>query len=139
MHALQAIRSGVHSTLTTVMVLVLGVLVGLGVPLLWIWIGSQTQEGTAPSATAYVVVLVGIVFSLLLIGGFLSFFADRSKLRARERADWMRGMSEERRVDSISDVHPLELIIFCAVFVDIIVFAVWFFAFADPGTPVGQG
>jgi len=139
MHALQAIRSGVHSTVTTVLVLVFGVLVGLGVPLLWIWIGSQTQDTTAPSATAYVVVLVGIVFTLLLIGGFLSFFADRSKLRARERADWMRGMSEERRVDSISDVHPLELIIFCAVFIDIIVFAVWFFAFADPGTPVGQG
>jgi len=139
MHALQAIRAGVHSTVTTVFVLVLGTLVGVGVPLVWIWIGSQTQDTTAPSATAYVVVLVGIVFTLLLIGGFLSFFADRSKLKKRERADWMRGMSEERRVDSISDVHPFELIIFCAVFVDIIVFAVWFFAFADPGTPVGQG
>jgi len=139
MHALQAIRNGVHSTLTTVLVLLLGVFVGVGVPLLWIWIGSQTQNTTAPSATAYAVVLIGIVFSLLLIGGFLSYFADRSRSRRQERADWMRGMSEERRRDSFSDIHPLELVIFCAVFVDIIVFAVWFFAFADPGTPVGQG
>jgi hypothetical protein len=122
-----------------VIVLVLGVVVGVGVPLLWIWIGSQTQDTTAPSATAYAVVIVGIAFTLLLIAGFFSFFADRSKMKARGRADWMRGLSEDRRVDSISDVHPLELVIFCAVFVDIIVFLVWFFAFADPGTPVGQG
>ena len=69
----------------------------------------------------------------------LSFFVARSKARSKERADWMRGMSEERRVDSISDVHPLELVIIFAVFVDVIVFLVWFFAFANPGTPVGQG
>ena len=31
------------------------------------------------------------------------------------------------------------MIIIFAVFVDIIVFIVWFFFFADPGNPVGQG
>ena len=139
MQALRAIRHGVHSTMTTVLVIAFGAVVGVGVPLLWIWIGSQTQHTTAPSATAFAVVLVGIVFTLLLIGGFLSYFADRSRSRQRRRSDWMRGLSEERKRDSFSDVHPLELIIFCAVFVDFIVFLVWFFAFADPGTPVGQG
>ncbi len=108
-------------------------------PLGWIWVGSQAQNSTAPSGTAFMVVIVGVIFSLLLIGGFLSFFADRSKQRKRERSDWMRGMTEERPRDSLSDIHPLELVIFLAVFIDIIVFLVWFFAFADPGTPVGQG
>ncbi len=121
------------------MVFALGAVVGVGVPLGWIWVGSQAQNSTAPSGTAFMVVIVGVIFSLLLIGGFLSFFADRSKQRKRERADWMRGMTEERPRDSLSDVHPLELVIFLAVFIDIIVFLVWFFAFADPGTPVGQG
>src|SRR5438128_1071036 len=120
MQALRAIRNGLSSTMTTVLVLALGVLVGLGVPLLWIWIGSQTQNSTAPSATAFVVVIVGMLFTLLLIGGFMSFFADRSRSRQRQRADWMRGMSEERPRDSFTDVHPLELVIFCAVFVDIV-------------------
>jgi hypothetical protein len=139
MQALAAIRHGLSSTATKIGVVVLGILVGLGVPALWIWIGSQIQDSTAPSWTALAVVHVGLIFSLLLIAGFFSFFVDRAKAKKRERSDWMRGMTEERRVDSISDVHPLELIIFAAVFIDIIVFLVWFFAFASPGTPVGQG
>jgi heme/copper-type cytochrome/quinol oxidase subunit 2 len=125
--------------MTRIGVVVLAIAVGLGVPVLWIWIGSQVQDTTAPSWTALAVVHVGMIFTLLLIAGFFSFFVARSKARRKERSDWMRGISEERRVDSISDVHPLELVIFFAVFVDIIVFIVWFFAFADPGTPVGQG
>ncbi len=139
MGPLQALRRGTSTTFTWIMVVTLGALVGIGVPLGWIWVGSQAQNSTAPSGTAFMVVIVGVIFSLLLIGGFLSFFADRSKQRKRERADWMRGMTEERPHDSLSDVHPLELVIFLAVFIDIIVFLVWFFAFADPGTPVGQG
>jgi hypothetical protein len=137
--ALNTIRHGVAATATRIGVVVLGVLVGIGVPAGWIWIGSQLQETTAPSWSALAVVHVGIVFSLLLIAGAFSFFVSRTKAKTGGRADWMRGMSEERRVDSISDAHPLELIVFFAVFIDIIVFLVWFFAFADPGTPVGQG
>lgn len=117
----------------------LGAAVGLGVPLLWIWIGSQVQASTAPSWTALAVVHVGMITTLLLIAGFFSFFVDRSKEREKARVDWMRGQSEERRKESISDIHPLEMIIFFAVFVDIAVFLIWFFFFADPGNPVGQG
>jgi len=137
--ALDSIRHGLAATGVKIGVVLLGTLVGVGVPVGWVWIGSQLQETTAPSWTALAVVHVGMIFTLLLIAGFFSFFVDRARAKKRERADWMRGMSEERRVESISDVHPLELIIFLAVFIDIIVFAVWFFAFANPGTPVGQG
>lgn len=139
MQTLASLRHGLSVTATRIAVIALGIVVGVGVPAGWIWIGSQVQDSTAPSWTALAVVHVGLIFTLLLIAGFFSFFVDRSKARKRERADWMRGMTEERRRDSISDVHPLELIIFFAVFVDIIVFLVWFFAFADPGTPIGQG
>lgn len=139
MQALAALKDGASATITRLGVVILAIAVGLGVPVLWIWIGSQVQDTTAPSWTALAVVHVGMIFTLLLIAGFSSFFVARSKARRKERSDWMRGISEERRVDSISDVHPLELVIFFAVFVDIIVFIVWFFAFADPGTPVGQG
>ncbi len=135
----RAIGRGAWTTATRIAVVALGILVGIGVPLGWIWVGSQAQETTAPSGTAFAVVIVGVVFTLLLIGGFLSFFAERSKRRRRERSDWMRGMTEERRRDSLSDVHPLEFVIFLAVLIDIVVFVVWFFAFANPGTPVGQG
>ncbi len=133
------ISHGISATFLRVAIAVLAVVVGLGVPVMWVWIGSQIQETTAPSWTAFAVVHVGMIFTLLLIAGVVSFFADRSRQTHTDRPDWMRGMTEQRRVDSISDVHPLELIIFGAVFIDVIVFFVWFFAFADPGTPVGQG
>lgn len=108
-------------------------------PVLWIWIGSQVQESTAPSWTALAVVHVGMITTLLGIAGLFSFFVARSREKRRARVDWMRGQSEERRRDSIADVHPLEMIVIFAVFVDVIVFLVWFFFFADPGNPVGQG
>lgn len=132
-----ALRQGLSTTVTQIGVVVLGGIVGLGVPFLWIWVGSQFQESTAPSWTALAVVHVGMIGSLLLIAGFFSFFVARSRERAR--SDWMRGQSEERRKETFSDIHPLEMIIFFAVFVDIVVFIVWFFFFADPGNPVGQG
>ena len=127
------------NTIARIGVVVLGAVVGLGVPLLWIWIGSMFQDSTAPSWTALAVVHVGMIGTLLLIAGFFSFFVARSKESDRARADWMRGQSEERRKETFADTHPLEMIIFFAVFVDIIVFIVWFFFFADPGNPVGQG
>lgn len=139
MQALNAIRHGISATFSRLAVVVLGIVIGIGVPLGWVWIGSQLQSTTAPSWTALAVVHIGLIFSLLLIAGFFSLFVARSKERKRERSDWMRGMSEERRVESISDLHPLELIIFFAVFIDIIVFVVWFFTSASPGTPIGQG
>ena len=127
------------STVARIAVLVLAVVVGLGVPVLWIWIGAQVQNSTAPSWTALAVVHVGMIATLLLIAGIFSFFVARSRERDRARVDWMRGQSEERRKPTMSEVHPLEQIIIFAVFVDVIVFLVWFFFFADPGTPVGQG
>lgn len=120
-------------------VFVLAIVVGLGVPIAWVWIGSQAQDSTAPSWTALAVVHAGIIGSLLVIAGVFSWFVARSRDRERSRSDWMRGQSEERRTPTMSDTHPLEMIIFFAVFVDIIVFMVWFFFFADPGNPVGQG
>jgi phosphotransferase system glucose/maltose/N-acetylglucosamine-specific IIC component len=139
MQAIRAIGTGISTLATRVAIVGVGVGIGIGVPALWIWIGSHVQSSTAPSWTALVVVHVGLIFTLLLIASTFSFLITRSQAKTPDRSDWMRGISEERRVDSISDVHPLELILFLAVFIDIIAFVVWFFAFGDPGTPVGQG
>ena len=139
MQAVRAIGAGISTLATRVAMVVVGLVIGIGVPALWIWIGSHVQDSTAPSWTALVVVHVGLIFTFLLIASFFSFWIARSRAQGKSRADWMQGMSEDRRVDSISDIHPLELIIFLAVFIDVVAFIVWFFAFGDPGTPVGQG
>lgn len=127
------------STVARIGQLALGAVVGIGVPVLWIWIGSQVQESTAPSWTALAVVHVGMITTLLGLAGLFSFVISRSQSRKRARVDWMRGQSEERPRNTIAEVHPLEMIVIFAVFVDVLVFLVWFFFFADPGNPVGQG
>jgi hypothetical protein len=139
--ALTAIGHGAATTGGRLVMVALGVVVGLGVPVGWIWVGSQIQATTAPSWTALAVVHVGMISTLLVIAALFSFLVarDKRRRRSRSRSDWMRGMTEARRTDSIGEVHPLELIIFLAVFIDVIAFLVWFFVFADPGTPVGQG
>lgn len=139
MRALISLGQGLSATAGRLGLLAVGALVGLGVPVLWIWVGSQVQESTAPSWTALAVVHVGMITTLLLLAGLFSFLIDRSRERKMARVDWMRGQSETRARESISTAHPLELIVIFAVFVDIIVFLVWFFFFADPGNPVGQG
>lgn len=141
MGALAAIRNGLSATAVRIAIVMLGLLIGIGVPLAWIWVGSQLQAGTAPSWTALAVVHVGIIATLMGIAGLFSFFVSQSheRRRQRARADWMRGMTEERKRETITDIHPLELAIFLAVMIDIVVLVVWFFLFADPGTPVGQG
>lgn len=139
MQVINAIGHGIGVLISRTGIFVLSALVGLGLPLLWIWVGSQVQESTAPSWGALAVVHVGLIGSLMLIAGFFSIFVQRSKARERRRIDWMQGQSEARKTETLSGTHPLELVIFFAVFIDIIAMTIWFFFFADPGTPVGQG
>ena len=79
MRAVIALGQGLSTTIARIGVVVLGAVVGLGVPLLWIWVGSLFQGSTAPSWTALAVVHVGMIGTLLLIAGFFSFFVARSK------------------------------------------------------------
>jgi hypothetical protein len=116
------------------------VVIGIGLPVLWIWVGSQLQGGTTPSWVALAVVHTGLITSLIAVAGVFSWFVARDKAKAKARSDWLRGQSEDhQRKETIADIHPLERIIMFAVFVDIAVFLVWFFFFANPGVPVGQG
>jgi len=138
-HVLNSVGYGLALVISRIGIFVLAAAVGLGLPLLWIWIGSQVQGSTVPSAAALAVVHVGLIGSLILIVAVFSYFVERSKSRERARVDWMRGQSEVKTSQTLVGTHPLELVIIFAVFIDIIVMAVWFFLFADPGTPVGQG
>ncbi len=142
MSLLRSTFDAIGRLLTRFWITILAVLVGIGLPVLWIWIGSQFQDGTGPSWAALTIVHAGLVSSLIIIAALFSWFIARQNRRESSgsaRVDWMRGMTEGRRSTSVSTTHPLELVIIVAVVVDLIAFLVWFFFFADPGTPFGQG
>jgi hypothetical protein len=129
-----------------VLTVVAAVLIGLGVPLLWVWIGSILQgdaEGTTVSGATAAAMLVGIVltyFFVLVIGGWIqSRFgtAEADDRPAPVRYPWNRSMRDEPYRPGEGRLSPLEsAFVFTAVLATL-GFLVWFFAFA--GSPLPSG
>ena len=54
-------------------VMVVGsLLMWIGAPLFWLWLGSQLQSGSTPSFGPYLLILVGVVASMIVLGKLLS-------------------------------------------------------------------
>jgi hypothetical protein len=118
----------------TVATLALIVLLAAGAPLLWVWIGSQVQGGTAPSGTAIVTVIAGLVVSYMLIGLVVTALVSRSCGRRPIRYAWNRSLRDERY--SGPRTHLLENAFVAAAILVTVVVGVWFFVAGDPGVPV---
>jgi hypothetical protein len=111
-------------------------LIAVGPPLLWVWIGSQVQGGTAPSGTAIVTVIAGLVLSYLFIALVITWIVARSGERPRGpiRYAWNRSLRDERYAGPRT--HPLENVFVVAAIVVTLVIGAWFFLAGDPGVPV---
>jgi hypothetical protein len=127
--------------------IVLGALVvGFGVPLLWIWIGSKLQgttgESSINSSTA-AVVFVGIVFTymalLFLFGWLQARFSQpqRDESGPQPRHPWNRSMRDEPYRPGERSLTPIEAMFVTTAIVASVAFMLWFFLFA--GSPLPQG
>jgi hypothetical protein len=123
-----------------VIVMALGsVVVWLVSPLVWLWIGSQMTDSTQPSLGPYVVVLVGVVLTAVVVGKFLGM-VNRTHMRVtgqasdkREHAKWNRSMRGERA--PVNDRGVLEQVMAISVSCALVLFGIWFFAFAGSSLP----
>ena len=64
-------------------------LLAAGIPLAWVWVGSQVQGGTSPSATAIATVVTGCMASYGFVALLAAWFKGRSDdaaRKARQRA-----------------------------------------------------
>jgi uncharacterized membrane protein len=106
-------------------------------PVAWIWIGSQVQGGTAPSGTAIVTVIAGLIVSYMFIALVIVWLVSRSGMRPRgpTRYAWNRSLRDERH-QSGRTTHVLEDVFVAAAVLVTIIVAVWFFGFGNPGVPV---
>lgn len=94
----------VKGVLTFVLTVVASVAIGFGVPLGWVWIGSQLQSDSGASTlswTVAMVILFGIIFTYVALlyaaswaMGYLESRNESSSTPAR--SPWMRGMTETR-------------------------------------------
>jgi hypothetical protein len=116
------------------------VLIGIGVPLFWLWLGSQIQgsRGVARvDATTAAIVVAGIVLSYLvivLIAGGIQARAEGAR-RPPTRHPWMRSMRDEPYRPGADKLSPVETIFVGTAVVASIAMLVWFFVFAGSPLP----
>lgn len=98
--------------------LVGGLVLWLGVPLLWIYVGSQVQGATHSLGAAFLAVAFGVVLSIALLIVALGWLNARyAELRAA------------RGLDDLGNV-PLEAVLAVSATIALVCFGVWFFLFS---------
>jgi hypothetical protein len=116
-------------------------LIGAGVPLLWIWIGSliQTSRGAqhVEGSTA-AIIFVGILATyvlVLMIAGAIQAHGQAAEDDAPVRYPWNRSMRDEPYRPGTQKLTPVEAVFVGTAIVASIAMMIWFFAFAGSPLP----
>jgi|SRR4029079_457690 hypothetical protein len=117
------------------------IIIGAGVPLFWIWVGSliQTSRGAqhVEGSTA-AILIVGILVTyvvILVIAGAIQGRSTRDVERAPTRYPWNRSMRDEPYRPGTSKLTPVEAVFVGTAVVASIAMVVWFFALAGSPLP----
>lgn len=124
----------IGTVLTFVATVVAAAVIGFGVPLAWIWIGSQLQGDSGATTTSFSVamaILFGIIATyvalLYLAGIVMALFESRAGTEIAPRAPWMRGQTETRPASSRrSVINGVERVFVVTTIVVTIAFWLWF-------------
>jgi hypothetical protein len=111
----------------------------IGVPVVWLWIGSQLTTSTQAALGPYLLVGIGIILSILGIGKLLATLnAAYSRVSGRDatvriQLPWMRSMRGER--DAGIQTSVLDVIMVISVGLAVVAMALWFFFLAGSSLP----
>jgi len=112
----------------------------LGIPIGWLWIGSQVQaDSQSPGFTPYMLVLAGIVVSIAVMAKLLAILNRTYKRVAgddavvRVRMPWHRSMRGED--DSRAPRSVLDVVMVISVSLAVLAMTIWFFFFAGSPLP----
>ena len=120
------LRNGLGAMLVVLIMFVGSLVLWVGTPLLWLWVGSQIQGATESLGTALGAMFVGVILTITVIASVLAKLSDvyRSNCLAR-------GQSDPGHV-------VLEAVLVISAGLTLIVFVVWFFFLAGASpVPVG--
>jgi hypothetical protein len=120
----RALNYGASAVLTAVIMVGASLLLWIGVPAGWLWIGSQIQGSTGNVGTAIAVMLIGAIVSIIALAWVLGRLN-----RVHEH------LREARGADS-SGPPLLEVVLVVTAAVTLVGFAIWFFVFAGPGPEI---
>jgi hypothetical protein len=119
-------RTGAGAILVLLIMVVGSLVLWIGAPLLWLWLGSQIEGATASVGAAIGVAFIGAVLTIVLVAAILS------KLSNFYRANRVsRGLDDPGH-------FVLEVVLVVSASVALFAFVIWFFflAGAEP-LPVG--
>ena len=115
------LRVGASGVLLLLMMLGAGLVLWIGVPVAWLYIGSQVQGKTNSVGAALAVMMVGVVVSIVAIVPLLGWL-NRKHVELREA----RGLDTR-------GATALEAVMTVSVAIAVIAFSIWFFVIAGPG------
>jgi hypothetical protein len=120
------LRTGLGAALVLLIMFIGSLVLWIGTPLLWLWVGSQVQGATASLGTALGVSFIGVVATIMLLAGVLAKLSN--VYQANRRA---RGLEDTGH-------YVLETVLVVSAGLTLAAFVVWFFFFAGASpVPVG--
>ncbi|MDQ2896837.1 MAG: hypothetical protein M3Y09_14515 [Actinomycetota bacterium] len=120
------LRNSAGAVLVVLIMFVGSLVLWVGTPLAWLWIGSQIQGSTESLGTALGAMFVGVVLTVTAIASVLAKLSDvyRGNCLAR-------GMNDPGHV-------VLEAVLVVSAGLTLVAFVIWFFFFAG-ASPVPLG
>jgi hypothetical protein len=124
-----------------VLMIFFAMMLWIGIPLGWLYIGSQVASSTQPSAGPYMLVAVGIVVSVIVDALILSRLnrvyqrVTGSQGEVRIQFAWLRSLRGERT--SRRPTTVLDIVMIGTVAVAAVAAGVWFLLFAGSPLPGG--
>ena len=118
---IRAARAGGSALLIVLMMVIGSLVLWVGVPIGWLWVGSQIQATGDRIGTAIVVMLVGVLVSVLLLAKLL--------MRMNRWHEHLREASGRPPAET----PILEMVLVVTAGVAVVAFGIWFFVFTGPG------
>ena len=79
------LRTGVGAVLVVLIMFIGSLVLWIGTPLLWLWVGSQIQGATTSLGTALGVSFIGVVATIMLLAGVLAKLSNVYQANRRAR------------------------------------------------------
>ena len=122
----ELLRTGVAATLVLLIMFIGSLVLWIGTPLLWLWVGSQIQGATSSLGTALGVSFLGVVVTIMLLAGVLAKLSNVYQANRRSR-----GLDDTGH-------YVLEAVLVVSAGLTLAAFVVGFFFFAGVSpVPVG--
>jgi hypothetical protein len=122
----ERLRAGRAAVLVVLIMFIGSLVLWIGTPLLWLWIGSQIEGSTSSVGAALGVMFIGVVFTISALAMLLSRLSNVYRRSCVER-----GHDDPGHV-------VLEGVLVTSAAIALTVFTVWFFVFAGASpVPIG--